>query len=213
MKKFIKLLLMLAIIIGFCACGGGSSGGGTTTAPAPEEDEEDKIPPETDIQRSSTRPQATDLGFKVFVITNQSGIARGLYSAADLQAVHSKMLAQLQQGGATLDEVLHCPHHPQGTVPQLSVKCQCRKPGNLFFRQLQKKYSLRARASFMIGDKASDIGFGKNSGLQTILVRTGEGEQTFRAGNANPDFVVDDLLAAAKLIKRLSAQEAGDYAR
>ncbi len=154
-----------------------------------------------------------DLGFKVFVITNQSGIARGLYSAADLQAVHSKMLAQLQQGGATLDEVLHCPHHPQGTVPQLSVKCQCRKPGNLFFRQLQKKYSLRARASFMIGDKASDIGFGKNSGLQTILVRTGEGEQTFRAGNANPDFVVDDLLAAAKLIKRLSAQEAGDYAR
>ncbi len=155
----------------------------------------------------------SDLGFLVFIITNQSGIARGYYSEQDLQAVHTKMERQLVQGGAKVDEILHCPHHPRGSIQELSCGCQCRKPGNLFFRQLQKKYRLRASQSFMIGDKPSDIGFGKNSGMQTILVRTGMGEQTFLEGDTKADFVVDDLLAAAKLVQRLQEQKKDLYAK
>ncbi len=147
-----------------------------------------------------------DLGFLVFIVTNQSGIARGYYTEEDLQGVHSKMLAQLSEGGAKVEKILHCPHHPDGIVSGLSKVCDCRKPGNLLFRQLQKKYPIKARASFMIGDKPSDIGFGKNSGLQTILVRTGKGEETFRQNLASPDFVVDDLLSAAELLRRLCKQ-------
>jgi len=154
-----------------------------------------------------------ELGFLVVVITNQSGIARGYYSEEDLQAVHEKMVRQLAEGGAQLDEILHCPHHPQGVVPSLQKVCQCRKPSNQLFRQLQKKYRLKASDSFMIGDKASDIGFGQNSGLQTILVRTGKGEETFRAGQTMADFVVDDLLAAAKLIERLEKQKEGNHVK
>ncbi len=155
----------------------------------------------------------TELGFLVFVVTNQSGIARGYYTEEDLQSIHSKMLTQLCDGGAKVEEVLHCPHHPEGVVSGLSKACGCRKPGNLLFRQLQKKYPIKARASFMIGDKPSDIGFGKNSGLQTILVRTGVGEETFQQNLASPDFVVDDLLAAARLVERLCAQASGKYGK
>ncbi len=148
-----------------------------------------------------------DLGFLVFVVTNQSGIARGFFTDKDLEAIHAKMQQQLSEYSAKIDEILYCPHHHQGAVKPLAIECECRKPNNLFFRQMQKKYNIKASKSFMIGDKPADIEFGKRSGLRTILVRTGYGEETLRAGEIKPDFAVDNLLMAAKTIRKLVQQE------
>ncbi len=150
-----------------------------------------------------------DLGFLVFIVTNQSGIARGYFTEKDLETIHLKMVQLLAKDGAKIDEILCCPHYPHGVIKEFSCECECRKPNNLFFRQMQKKYNLKASKSFMIGDKPADIEFGLKSGLQTILVRTGYGERTLQAGEIKPDFAVDNLLMAAEAIRRLVQQEKG----
>lgn len=148
--------------------------------------------------------QLNRAGVLVIVTTNQSGVARGYFTEADVAAVHRRLQELLAASGARLDAVYYCPHHPEKGAEPYRQDCECRKPKLGMIRRAQKELSFDIHQSYAVGDKLSDIEFGKAAGLRTILVRTGygaeeekkiSGEETTR-----PDFVADDLLSAVAWI-------------
>jgi len=150
-----------------------------------------------------------DLGFLTLIVTNQSGIARGFYTFNDLGKIHTKMLSQLAEHEAKIDKIYISPYFHEGTVEPYNVSHIDRKPNLGLFYQAQKDYEFSVQKSFMIGDRYTDIEFGKRAGLTTILVLTGDGESDFLTNRHNwiykPDYIVKNLLVAAKLIKKLNS--------
>jgi D-glycero-D-manno-heptose 1,7-bisphosphate phosphatase len=98
-----------------------------------------------------------EAGYYVFVITNQSGVARGLYDEAAVKRFHAHMQASLQAQGAHVDAFYYCPHHPQGTVKAFAVQCDCRKPGTGMLEQAAREWPIDPDHSFLIGDKDDDM--------------------------------------------------------
>ena len=113
-------------------------------------------------------------GWKVFVISNQSGVARGFFAEADLKAVWRKLN---ELCGIEFDGFYFCPHYEGGIVAQYSFDCDCRKPKAGLLLQAAREHNLDLKSSWMIGDKAKDIEAGQRAGCQTILV--GEADQSF----------------------------------
>jgi len=145
-------------------------------------------------------------GFLVFVATNQSGVARGYYTLEQLDKLHQKMAAELAKIGAHIEEVFISPYHIEGHVEPYNITHEDRKPQIGMFKQALKKYDFEIKRSFMVGDRASDIGFGKKAHLTSILLLSGLGCKEFaqhKEWDSQPDFVVEDLLTAAKLIIEL----------
>jgi D,D-heptose 1,7-bisphosphate phosphatase len=146
------------------------------------------------------------LDYLVFVVTNQSGIARAYYTLEDLKAIHLKMNKSLREAGARIDEIFFSPYHKEGSVEPFDIDHEDRKPGLGLFKKAFQKYHFEIKKSYMIGDKYTDIEFGKRAGLKTILLLTGDGENEFLNNRNNwiykPDFIVKNLLAAAKLISK-----------
>lgn len=134
-----------------------------------------------------------DKGYALAVITNQSGIGHGLYTTADMQAVHNHMLARLAKKGVTIDVIAFCPHRRDQT------ECDCRKPKTGMLRQIKTVISqIDYTNSWTIGDKIVDMEFGKNAGTKTALIRSAywhEGGLSTR-----PDMVVDSLAEFAERI-------------
>jgi D-glycero-D-manno-heptose 1,7-bisphosphate phosphatase len=132
-------------------------------------------------------------GLKVAVITNQSGIGRGLYDVHTLQAMHAKMIKLCHAEGGKIDLILYCPHRPEDA-------CDCRKPKPGLIRQFAEQTGQLPDQTYFVGDKMSDIQAAENAGVQPILVKTGKGQQTL---TQHPDFiypVFEDLYDAAKFI-------------
>jgi len=148
-----------------------------------------------------------ELGFLVFVVTNQSGIARGYYTLDDLAAIHTKMEKGLREDGAKVDEIYFSPYHIEGKIEPYNISHEDRKPELGMFKKAMTKHDFRINKSYMVGDNYSDVAFGKKAGLTTILVKTGYGEKIFMENRAEweykPDYVVKDLWAAALLIEEL----------
>lgn len=140
-----------------------------------------------------------EAGFVVVVVTNQSGIARGLYGEEDYAAVAARLEEVLVARGAAPDATYFCPHHPDVGGP-----CDCRKPDTGMHREAAEALGLDLASSFYVGDKTSDVRPAITLGGQGILVRTGYGidEQKRVPGGT---WVVDDLDAAARRI--LGARE------
>ena len=128
-------------------------------------------------------------GFKVIVITNQSGIARGYFTEEMLAKVHEKMKDELAKEGAWVDAIYHCPHHPDDN-------CQCRKPKPKLALQAAKDHDIELKDALVVGDLQMDIDLGKAIGCRTILVRT----PPMNDESPKPDIVVSDLLSAAQII-------------
>jgi D-glycero-D-manno-heptose 1,7-bisphosphate phosphatase len=153
--------------------------------------------------------RANALGIPVIIITNQSGIARGLFTEQDLDAVNAEVLRLLQLQGARIDAVYYCPHHPEGDTEPFDVDCECRKPKTGLLEQAAKEFSIDLSRSFMIGDRLSDVMAGNSAGAVSILVRTGFGEEALRrrdSGSARIDFVAKDIAEAIHhMIEILSA--------
>lgn len=98
-----------------------------------------------------------DAGYLVIVVTNQSGVARGLYDESAIGTLHEHMRDTLAARGAHIDAFYYCPHHPEGTVAAYTMRCDCRKPGTGMFEQAAHDWPIDRTRSFMIGDKDIDV--------------------------------------------------------
>jgi D-glycero-D-manno-heptose 1,7-bisphosphate phosphatase len=138
-------------------------------------------------------------GLPVIVVSNQSGVGRGYFPESLVHRVHERMSLQLAAAGAHLDGIYYCPHTSMDG-------CDCRKPKPGLLQRAAQEHSLDLRSSFMVGDRYGDIELGQRAGSSGILVRTGygQGELAWHAANwpVPPDFVADDLAAAADWILR-----------
>jgi D-glycero-D-manno-heptose 1,7-bisphosphate phosphatase len=143
-------------------------------------------------------------GFAVVVTTNQSGIARGLFSEAQLAAIHAAMARVLDAGGARVRAYYYCPHHPHGTVPAFTKVCDCRKPAGGMVERASRELGLDPTQSFVVGDTWLDIGLAKSCGAKGVLVRTGAGAKAERhpVPDLKADAIADNLAAAASWILR-----------
>ena len=135
-----------------------------------------------------------DVGLPVVVVTNQSGIARGLYTLGDYHAVAARLHEMLEAAGVAPALVEFCPHHPDFSGP-----CDCRKPGTGMYRRAAEKLNIDLQRSFYVGDKPSDVAATETLGGRGILVRTGYGRESEQGVGASIQ-VVEDLEGAADLI-------------
>jgi D-glycero-D-manno-heptose 1,7-bisphosphate phosphatase len=109
-----------------------------------------------------------DSGFKLIVISNQSGISKKFYSKEDCDRVHEKLINIMAGSGITFQEIYYCPHHPE------IENCLCRKPQTLMFEKAIARFDIDAGKSWMIGDSEKDITGAENAGLRTILIMSNE---------------------------------------
>ncbi|MHB8814258.1 MAG: D-glycero-beta-D-manno-heptose 1,7-bisphosphate 7-phosphatase [Steroidobacteraceae bacterium] len=138
-------------------------------------------------------------GYLLVVITNQSGIARGLYSESDYFALTEHIRGRLAAAGTPLDAVEHCPHLPDAPVERYRLDCDCRKPKPGMLTRAIRALDIEAGASFLVGDRLSDIEAGRTAGIgRCFLVRTGYALADEAVARA--DAVYDDLLACAKAV-------------
>ncbi|NLO56186.1 MAG: HAD family hydrolase [Thermovirga sp.] len=135
------------------------------------------------------------MGLKIVVLTNQSGIGRGLFNEESYKKVLRRMVQLLEKSGARLDGVYHCPHAPwEG--------CDCRKPKPDLALKAAKDLGISLSRSFVVGDKRSDMELARTIGSKGILVRTGYGLRTEMEGNPVWDAVADSIVGAAEVIQK-----------
>jgi D-glycero-D-manno-heptose 1,7-bisphosphate phosphatase len=140
-----------------------------------------------------------DGGYLLVVVTNQSGIARGLYSEADYLRLTDHMSQMLAAGGASLAAALYCPHLPQASVERYRVDCDCRKPQPGMLRRAALELDIDMRESILIGDRVSDIQAGRAAGVRRCyLVRSGLPLTAHDTGQA--DAVYDDIAACVQQV-------------
>jgi D-glycero-D-manno-heptose 1,7-bisphosphate phosphatase len=145
-----------------------------------------------------------DHGWLAIVVTNQAGVARGYFNEAMIETVHAEMNREIEQQGARLDAVYYCAHHPSVGDPPYRFDCDCRKPKPGLIRRAVEDFDIDLSASWMVGDRYSDIELAKNAGVHSMLVLSGYGlgewEHQRQTWKEQPEEVADDLLAAVKII-------------
>lgn len=139
-------------------------------------------------------------GFAVIVITNQSGISRGLLTEATLEAIHARLRAEIEAASARLDAIYHCPHLP-------GEGCNCRKPAPGMVLRAAREHAIDLQHSFLVGDKPDDIACGAAAGCRTILVLSGQSQTCDPVRfPAAPDHVCTDLPAAVEWIMQCESE-------
>nr|WP_236650996.1 D-glycero-beta-D-manno-heptose 1,7-bisphosphate 7-phosphatase [Aquabacterium fontiphilum] len=133
-----------------------------------------------------------DAGYALVVVTNQSGIARGMYTEDDFARLTEQMRQHLQQAGVTLTAVYHCPHHPNGTVPAYAVACDCRKPEPGMILRAAREHGLSLAASLMVGDKPADMLAARAAGVGRAYLVQSDNEESVAACD-EADAIFDNL--------------------
>ncbi len=141
-------------------------------------------------------------GLAVVVVTNQSGVARGLYTEEFVRAAHRHINQRLEAAGARVDGFYYCPHHPEGSVEALRTECDCRKPKPGQLIRAAADLDLDLTRSFMVGDRWKDIEAGEAVAARGVLVRTGYGRDQEEAHESRGAVVVDNLIQAVSWILR-----------
>ncbi len=143
-------------------------------------------------------------GYPLVVITNQSAVARGMITEADLADIHRELQRQLHDAGTEVDGIYYCPHHPEHGSPPYRRDCACRKPNPGLLKRAALDLGLDLERSYMVGDNLSDLQSGWNAGCRVVLVRTGYGAGTCREADGETrdriDCIADDLSEAADWI-------------
>jgi len=135
-------------------------------------------------------------GYIVIVISNQSGIGRGYYTADKTEAFNNEIQRLLNLNGAYIEKFFYCPHHPHDN-------CTCRKPKPGMLINAIKEFNINVYESFMVGDKCSDIAAGKSIGLKTFLVGTGHGIDSIKKCAREADLVTHDLYITVEEILKI----------
>ncbi len=143
-------------------------------------------------------------GFKLVVITNQSGLARGLFTEDDLGRMHDHLRAELARDGVSIDAIYFCPHHTEGVEPELAVACSCRKPAPGMLLRAASDLGVDLSTSWFLGDILDDVEAGNCAGCRTILVDIGT-EDAPAAPVRRPTAVARDTVEALAIV----AAEAG----
>ena len=138
-------------------------------------------------------------GFRLVIITNQAGIARGYFTEADLQRMHVHLTSELAFLGVHLDGIYYCPHHIDGVIPELAIHCDCRKPQPGMLLQAAADLDIDLQNSWFVGDILDDIEAGNRAGCRTILVDLGT-EQAPAQPLRRPNFVARDTLHALRIV-------------
>jgi len=133
-------------------------------------------------------------GYYAIVITNQSGVARGLFTEKTLQNVN-KYLMEI----TGVDAIYYCPHHPNGSVSKYRKICMCRKPGIGLLEYARMDFEIDMGRSYMVGDRASDILAGQKAGIKTVLLESGYGTARLEE-QVTPDYVLPDLRGVLELL-------------
>ncbi len=130
--------------------------------------------------------------FLLFIVTNQSGLGRGLYGIDEYTLFQNALIAKLNEREITITKTYYCPHDPAKT------SCECRKPSPFFLRQAEKEFGIDLKQSYMVGDRNSDVETGHNAGTKTVLVRMNNSDPT--RSDAAPSFHASAFLDAVKWV-------------
>jgi len=147
-------------------------------------------------------------GWRTFVVTNQSGVARGFFDEDLVKRVHSHMLKQLARDEARIDGIYWCPHHPTAGQPPYRQECDCRKPQPGLLHRAARDFNLNLARSVVIGDRYLDVNMAHKAGARGVLVLTGYGlgeyEYQRHSWPSPPDYVANDVLDAVNWVIRNS---------
>lgn len=143
-------------------------------------------------------------GFAVVIVTNQAGIARGIFKESFVAEAHQHITERLRDGGARIDGFYYCPHHPEAVVPELRQTCRCRKPQPGMLERAAADLDLDLARSFVVGDRWHDLEAGQAVGARGVLVRTGYGrtEEANATARVQPAAITDNLIEAVSWILR-----------
>lgn len=151
----------------------------------------------------------SNMGFLLYLFTNQAGIAHGYFDEKALAEIHRHLIGKIHDAGISLQGILYCPHHPQSLIEAYRGNCFCRKPNPGLLYKAALRDGINLAQSYVIGDKIIDIEAGKSAGTQRILVLTGYGgsQITSLSPGTFPDFIAADLSEAACWIANREAQK------
>ena len=143
-------------------------------------------------------------GYAVVIVTNQSGVGRGMYEESFVRDAHAVIDERVRDGGGRIDGFYYCPHHPNAEVERYRRNCDCRKPGPGMLRAAATELGIDLTRSVAVGDKWTDVQAGVAAGGRGVLVRTGYGRSTELSvrQRVEPAYVADDLIAATSWILR-----------
>ncbi|MCM1261981.1 MAG: HAD family hydrolase [Butyrivibrio sp.] len=133
-------------------------------------------------------------GYYGIVITNQGGIAKGLFSENALKNMNRYLIEKTR-----VDAVYYCPHHPEGCVERYRKVCNCRKPGTGLLERACRDYNIDLEKSYMVGDRASDILMGQRAGIKTVLLESGYGTARLEQ-SVEPDYILQDLRDVVEIL-------------
>ncbi|MEP9412422.1 MAG: HAD family hydrolase [Candidatus Brocadia sp.] len=140
-----------------------------------------------------------EYGYLIIVVTNQSGVARGFFDEERLMLIHKRLMDMLEDEGVVIDGIYYCPHHTEGVIKQYKIDCTCRKPKPGMLLDAARKHHIDLTQSLMIGDSEVDVLAGKNAGCRCVLIRNSRIDEISTAPATGTDYIVEDLLEAAKL--------------
>ncbi|MEE8200131.1 MAG: HAD family hydrolase [Candidatus Acidoferrales bacterium] len=145
-----------------------------------------------------------DAGLAAVVVTNQAGVARGYFPEELIQQVNQRMVAELAAGGAKLDGVYYCPHHPDVGQPPYRQRCHCRKPQPGMIERAVQELNLSLPGSVLIADRYMEVEMAHRLGLRAVLVLSGYGRGEYEYQRAKwprpPDWIAENLLEAVNKI-------------
>lgn len=139
-------------------------------------------------------------GYLLFIVSNQSGVAMGFFNEQELQELDRYLRRTMQEQGVKLDGSYYCPHHPQGAIPEYSIRCDCRKPADGLLKRAAADFNLDLQNCWMLGDILNDVEAGNRAGCKTILIDNGNETEWHLCRDRIPDLVAHDIAEAARLI-------------
>lgn len=167
----------------------------------------ENVPYNVDPDRMRLSPGAEEgltglhrAGYLLFVVSNQSGVARGFFAESELRGVEARLRELFAGLGVPLAGFAYCPHHPEGTVEEFALACDCRKPAPGMIVRLAAEHDVDPARSWMVGDILDDVEAGRGAGCRTVLVDNGNETTWILTPAREPDYRAADLADAARFI-------------